>query len=115
VISALATRLVHTAPELARADIDALVAALHANGSPLALAIARVVELVDEQLVDPGIALPALAEACDTLCDPRCDAAALEAARFRVDTLVPVPDNAPRAISFAPIDVDVSRVRRRRT
>jgi hypothetical protein len=132
VISALATRLVQTAPVLARGDIDALVDALRADGTALALAIARVVELIDEQLVDPGIALPALAEACDALCDPRSDAAALAAARYRVDTLVPVPDNRPRAVMFDgrdllpavsaaearrgdSIDVPITHVRRRRT
>ena len=91
-IEALVTRLVQTAPTLDAADVADLIDALRANGAPLALAIARVVELVAEQLVDPGVALPALAEACDVLCDPRSDARARDAAKYRVDTLVPRPD-----------------------
>jgi hypothetical protein len=105
VIPELAARLVHTAPDLAPADVAALVDALRANATPLALAIARIVELVADQLVDAGVALPVLAEACDTLCDPKSDARALDAARYRVDTLTPMPG----------FDVDINLVRRRRT
>ena len=110
-IDELITRLVREAPELDPAVIDELRAALWQHGSPLALAIARVAELVGEQLVDAGIALPALAEACATLgssTDPRV----LEAARFQIDTLLPVPDR-PRVTEVP--DVPVSRVRPRRT
>lgn len=110
-IEELITRLVREAPELDLAVIDELRGELWAVGSPLALAIARVVELVGEQLVDAAIALPALAEACATL-GASTDPAVLEAARFQVDTLVPVPDRP--AIVTAP-DVPVSRVRPRRT
>lgn len=109
-IEELITRLVREAPELAPAVIDELRGELAAVGSPLALAIARVVELVGEQLVDPAIALPALAEACATLASST-DPAVLEAARFQVETLVPVPDRP----AIASPDVPVSRVRPRRT
>jgi hypothetical protein len=103
----LATDLVRQAPDLVRATVDELHAALARDGSPLALAIARIVELVDEQLVDPGVALPAIAEACATLetSDPR----AREAARYRIDTLQPVPDRPVVAVP----DVDPSMLRRR--
>jgi hypothetical protein len=96
----LATRLVQTAPALDPDDVRALLDGLRANGSALALAIARAVELVDEQLIDAGVALPALAEACGVLVDPHSDERALDAARYRVDTLSPVPDGRPSAIRF---------------
>jgi len=111
VIEELITRLIQQAPALDRATLEELRAALWANGTPLALAIGRIVELVGDDLVDPGIALPALAEACATLVD--CDdARALDAARFRVDTLQPKPDPPVR---IAAPDVPVSLVRPRRT
>ena len=87
----LITELVRSAPELDAAHVTALRDALWADGRPLALAIGRVLELVAEQLVDPGIALPALAEAIATLVASN-DPTVLEAARFQVDTLVPKPD-----------------------
>ena len=90
-IEALITQLVREAPTLDAAVVAELREALWSVGSPLALAIGRVVEYVGEGLVDPGIALPALAEACATLCAPY-DELAVEAARYRVDTLVPTPD-----------------------
>lgn len=107
------TRLVQDAPTLDPDRISALVADLRDLGAPLALSIARVVELVDEGLVDPGIALPALAMACATLAggirgtySPR----ELEAARNEIETLLPVP-NAPPRIT-AP-DVPLSSLRKR--
>lgn len=87
----LITRLVREAPELDARVIEDLRMALWAEGSPLALAIARIVELVGEQLVDPGIALPALAEAIATLTSST-DPKVLAAARYQIDTLEPVPD-----------------------
>lgn len=90
-IEALITRLVREAPALDPATVDQLTRELQADGRPLALAISRIVELVAEQLVDPGIALPALAEACATLVSAR-DPGVLEAARYQVDTLTPMPD-----------------------
>ena len=107
------TTLVQQAPDLDPALIASLVDELRAVGSPLALSIARVVELVGEGLVDPGIALPALAMACATLadgCRGRLGARALEAARFEIETLLPVPDRAPK---LAAPDVPVSSLRRR--
>jgi hypothetical protein len=94
----LVTRLVQTAPARDRATVSALLDGLRAHGSRLALAIARIVELVDEELVDPGIALPALAEAIDALVDPRADRASLDAAKYRIDTLEPRPDPPARIV-----------------
>ena len=90
------TQLVQSAPALDPRVVAELVDELRTQGSPLALSIARVVELVGEQLVDPGIALPALASACATLADARLGDAAREAARYEIETLLPVPDKAPK-------------------
>ena len=112
-IEARITELVQRAPAIDPDIVDALVDELRAIGSPLALAIARVVELVREGLVDAGIALPALAMACATLADGvrgRLGTRELEAARFEIETLLPVPDRAPRPV--AP-DVPLSSLRRR--
>ncbi|MGE5184370.1 MAG: hypothetical protein ACM31C_20010 [Acidobacteriota bacterium] len=99
----LITRLVQQAPELDPHTIDELVAALEQAGTPLALAIRRIVELVAEQLVDMAIALPALAEAIATLESSR-DPKVLEAARFQIDTLEPVPDRPTIAGPDVPLD-----------
>jgi len=93
------TALVQSAPALDAEVVASLVEELRRVGSPLALSIARVVELVGEGLVDPGIALPALAMACATLADGvrgTTTEHALEAARFEIETLLPVPDRAPK-------------------
>lgn len=90
-IEELITRIVQEAPAIDPRAVSDLRDALWTNGSPLALAIARIVELVAEGLVDPGIALPALAEACATLVSSR-DATVLAAAKFQIDTLEPKPD-----------------------
>lgn len=109
-IEALVTELVQRAPDLELATIDALRGELEREGSPLAQAISRILELLGEQLVDPGIALPALAEACATLVASR-DPKVLDAARYQIDTLQPVPDRpAPRVP-----DVPINLVRPRRT
>jgi hypothetical protein len=107
-VESLITSLVQQAPDIDLALIGELRAELERDGRALALAISRVIELVGEQLVDPAIALPALAEACATLAaftDPRV----LEAARYQVDTLLPVPDAPP----VRPPDVPVGALRRR--
>ena len=114
-IADLATTLVQTAPDLDPLTVGALRRALDDVGSPLALSISRIVELVAEQLVDPGIALPAIAEACATLeagIRGEVDDKVLEAARYQIDTLEPVPDRSPQLV--AP-DVPLSHVRRRQT
>jgi hypothetical protein len=118
-IEELITLLVQRAPVIDTAAADELVEHLHRVGSPLARSIARVVELVAEQLVDPGIALPALAMACATLADGVRGALGtreLEAARFEIETLMPVPDRPPRAprigASDTP-DVPLSSLRKR--
>ncbi|MGN6105623.1 MAG: hypothetical protein ACTHU0_11000 [Kofleriaceae bacterium] len=88
------TRLVQEAPEIDGALVDELVERLVRVGSPLALALRRIVELVAEGLVDPGIALPALAMACATLAGGvrgEFGERELEAARYEIDTLLPMP------------------------
>lgn len=104
----LITQLVQQAPGLDLDVVAELVIVLRVDGSPLAHAIARVVELVGEQLVDPGIALPALAMACATLAE--LDPLAREAARFEIETLLPVPDG-PKMRVVMP-DVPLTRLRR---
>ena len=112
-IERLATELVQQAPELSSATVEELRMALWSVGSPLALAIARIYELVEMDVVDPAIALPALAEACATLVagiEGRLGERELEAARYQVDTLQPVPDKPPRV--DAP-DVPITQLRKR--
>jgi hypothetical protein len=92
VIEALITHLVREAPTFDPDVVEKLVLELEATREPLARSIARVLELVVEQLVDPGVALPALAMACATLVDPRSSDAVFEAARYEIDTLLPLPD-----------------------
>ena len=112
-IEQLITELVRAAPVADPAVVDELVDRLHRVGSPLARSIARVVELVAEQLIAPGIALPPLAMACSTLADGvrgKLTVRELEAARYEIETLMPVPDRPP-AIT-AP-DVPLSSLRKR--
>ena len=115
---ALITELVQRAPELDRERIAELVAELRAIETPLARSLAEVVELVGAGRIDPGIALPPLAMACATLADGlrgRLGTAALEAARYEIETLLPVPGKAP-AIAAPDVPLDaLSRERRRRT
>lgn len=109
----LSTALVQQAPALDQGTLAQLRDELQAVGSPLALAIARIYALVEMDVVDPAIALPALAEACATLVagiDGRVDARVLEAARYQIDTLQPVPDQPTRVT--AP-DVPLSSLRKR--
>ena len=105
-IEPLITRLVQEAPVLDAAVIAELTGELRADGRPLAEAIARVVELVGARRIDAGIALPALAMACATLCDPRLTEREREAARYEIETLLPVPGKP---------DVPLTSVSRRRT
>ncbi len=107
------TRLVREAPLRDPATVTALLAALRGVGSPLALVIARTVEYVDDDLVDPGIALPALAEACATLVAGvrgDVDQRVLDAATYQIATLEPMPDLPPK---IATPDVDLLRLRKR--
>jgi len=111
-IEQLITELVQRAPVADPAVVDELVGELQLIGSPLARSIARVTELVAEQLVDPGIALPALAMACATLADGVRGALGereLEAARYQIETLMPVPDRPAIAVP----DVPISSLRKR--
>ena len=117
-IETLSVRLVQEAPVLDPEVIAGLREALADVGTPLALAISRIVELVGEQLVDASIALPAIAEACATLVagvQGKLDASVLEAARYQIDTLTPMPDRPPPpGAPDVPID-SLSRGPRRRT
>jgi hypothetical protein len=97
------TSLVQQAPELDLALVAELRTELERDGRPLALAISRVIELVGEQLVNPAIALPALAEACATLAAAK-DPVVLEAARYQVETLQPVPDPPRARLPDVPVD-----------
>jgi hypothetical protein len=110
VIEARITRLVQEAPVLDPAVIAELCSALRADGRPLALSIARVVELVAAGAIDQAISLPALAMACGTLCDPRMGRPEHEAARYEIDTLLPMPKTAP---TIAAPDVPLTSLKRR--
>ncbi len=111
------TRLVQEAPAMDAGVVDGLGEELRGVGSPLALSIARVVELVGEGLIDPGIALPPLAMACATLAGgvrgtlgPR----ELEAARFEIETLLPMPDGPRPKSPLSDIpDVPLTSLRKR--
>jgi len=112
-IEQLITQLVRTAPASDAGVVDELVGHLHRVGSPLARSIARVVELVAEQLIAPGIALPPLAMACATLADGvrgKLGDRELEAARFEIETLMPMPDRPP---PVAAPDVPLASLRKR--
>src|SRR5215470_13230824 len=92
-LPALLTELVRAAPELPAATVSAALAELAAwpGDRALAGAIARVLELVVHGRVDAGAALPHLAMACETLCDPRFGDRERAAARFEIETFLPVP------------------------
>lgn len=112
------TLLVQQAPAIDRALADSLVIELrtanHSDAAPLALAIARIVELVAEQFVDPGVALPALAMACATLADGvrgTLGRRELEAARYEIETLLPMP--GPAGVRLVIPDVPLSRLKKR--
>ena len=110
----LITDLVQRAPALDGAVVDELIDELRGWGTKLSLSLARVIELVGDGLIDPGIALPALAMACATLADGlrgRLTDKELEAARFEIETLLPVPDNRPK---LTVPDVPLTKLRRRR-
>lgn len=114
------TQLVREAPALDAAVAAELVEQLRAVGSPLALSIARIVELVAEGLIAQGVALPHLAMSCATLADGvagRLSERELEAARYEVDTLLPVPDapGGSRAVYRVQLpDVPLAGLRTRR-
>ena len=113
-VEALATRLVQEAPTLDPAVLDELRAELQQIGSPLALSIARIYEFVGHGLVDPAIALPALAEACATLVqgiEGKLGERELEAARYQIDTLTPMPDK-PKNLLVTP-DVPLISLKRK--
>ncbi len=112
------TLLVQQAPAIDHALADSLVVELrtsnHSDAAPLALAIARIVELVADGLVDPGVALPALAMACATLADGirgTLGTRELEAARYEIETLLPMP--GPAGVRLVMPDVPLIRLKKR--
>lgn len=109
-LEAAITRLVQEAPALDAAHVRALVAALDGHGAPLARSIARVLEHVAGGTIAAGIALPALAMACATLCDPRLGDREREAARNEIETLLPLPARPPK---LAAPDVPLAALKRR--
>jgi hypothetical protein len=113
VLETLSTQIVQDAPAIDPKHIEAMRYELQYVGSPLALTIGRIYELVGEGLVDPAIALPALAEACATLVAGmrgQVGESVLEAARYQIDTLTPTPDKAAR---IATPDVPLISLKRR--
>lgn len=112
-LETLSTRIVQDAPAIDKAVLEALHVELHAIGSPLALTIWRIYELVNEGLVDKAIALPALAEACATVVAGirgLVGERVLEAARYQIDTLTPMPD---RPAKIATPDVPLLSLKKR--
>ena len=110
-IEAAITALIREAPAIDERVRGELIADLGRLGSPLAGAIAEVVAKLGAT-IDPGIALPALAMACATLADGvrgRLSERELEAARYEIETLLPVPARAPKLV--AP-DVPADRLSR---
>jgi hypothetical protein len=113
VLELYSTQLVQQAPDLDATTLAQLRDELLAVGSPLALSIARIYELVELDVVDPAIALPALAEACATLVagiEGRLGPREVEAARYQIDTLQPLPDKPPRV---ATPDVPITQLRKK--
>jgi len=115
-IEALATRIVQTAPVIDRGVLDELLRLLRADASELALVIARVYELVATGEVAAAIALPHLAMACATLCDPRSTTREFAAAQYEIETLLPPPTKTEvEGSGFTPdpeIDVPIASLTR---
>ena len=115
-VEQLSTQLVQDAPDLDGDVVAQLRGLLERDGSPLALTISRIVELVDEGLVDPAISLPAIAEACATLvagARGQVDAKVLAAAQYQIDTLTPMPDK-PKPPELRAPDVPIIKLVRRK-
>ena len=113
------TQLIQIAPERDGVITAALLEDLTAIGSPLAQVIADVLARVTAAApgtaarIDAGVALPALAMACATLAAGlrgELGDRELEAARYEIDTLLPVPVRTRMAP--AP-DVPLSALRKR--
>ena len=76
-------------------------------------------QFVSRGLIAPGISLPHLAMSCATLADGiagRLSARELEAARYEIETLLPVPDGPRMRITIPDVPAaSLSRGPRRRT
>jgi hypothetical protein len=111
------TKLVQSAPAIDVAIAETLVAELRrvsGDAQPLARSIADVLEHVLGGRVDPGIALPPLAMACNTLAkaiEGTLGVRELEAARYEIDTLRPLPTSSTPIVG--PPDVPLTQLRRR--
>jgi hypothetical protein len=108
------TKLVQSAPAIDVAIAETLVAELRrisGDRESLARSIADVLEHVLAGRIDPGIALPPLAMACSTLLDAKLSRRELEAARYEIDTLLPLPASSKPTLA-AP-DVPLTQLRRR--
>lgn len=93
-IEAIMIKLVREAPQRDPAEIATVRTALDRIGTPLAASIARVLDGVANDRIDPAISLPALAEACATLVAGlagKLDQRSLDAACHQLDSLEPVP------------------------
>ena len=118
VIEDAITSLVQGAPAIDVAIAESLVTALRriaGDAEPLARSVASVLEHVLAGRVDPGIALPPLAMACNTLqgaLDNKLSIRELEAARYEIDTLLPLPA-ADKPTITAP-DVPLARLHRQK-
>lgn len=107
------THLVQVAPATDAVITGALLGDLRAIGSPLAGVIAEVLALTAAGRIAAGVALPPLAMACATLAAGlrgELGDRELEAARYEIDTLLPVPDRP--VVDPAP-DVPLSALRKR--
>jgi hypothetical protein len=111
-IEALATRIVQEAPAIDRVVLEELLSLL--DGSPLAQTIARVYKLVAVEQISAAIALPHLAMACATLCDPRSTEREYAAAQYEIETLLPVPPAERPSVPDVPL-TSLTRGPRHRT
>lgn len=96
------------------AGTDADVKAEKVRGERVGLlcAMERCLELIGEGLVDAGVALPALAMAAHTARSSDAGAAAaIAAARYEIETLLPVPGSTPSPRKS--LDVSVQSLVRR--
>ncbi|HEY0252670.1 MAG TPA: hypothetical protein VGC41_14140 [Kofleriaceae bacterium] len=106
------TRQVQEAPARDPVTVTALLDDLRTVGSSLALVIARILEYLDDGLVDPAIALPAIAEACATLVAGvrgQLDQKTLAAAEYQIATLEPMPD---KPVKIGTPDVSIIQLKR---
>ncbi len=110
--AAIAFALAHAVAAGEGAEAGAKGAEVRGERIGLICAMERCLELIGEGLVDAGVALPALAMAAHTArsSDPGA-AAAIAAARYEIETLLPVPGSTPSPHKI--LDVSVQSLVRR--